>query len=149
MCFNDGADGCHKVMDCIWSWERFQVSICRINISCFREREIKRSLPMFHAFTGCDETSFFTGKGKKTAWSTWEVFDDVTEAFTRLMNVPTLNILDYVMPTLERFIVLLAWCMIDQAPVHRVATFQTTWNSLTFPWLFQTKIKLYRESETI
>ena len=31
----------------------------------------------------------------------------------------------------------------------RVATFQTIWNSLTFLWLFQTKIKLYHESETI
>ena len=45
-------------------------------------KEKSRSLPMFHAFTGCDQTSFFTGKGKKTAWSTWELFDYVTEAFT-------------------------------------------------------------------
>ena len=70
-------------------------------------KEKSRSLPIFHAFTGCDQTSFFTGKGKKTAWSTSEVFDDVTEAFTRLMNIPTLNVLDYVMPTLERFVVLM------------------------------------------
>ena len=34
-------------------------------------------------------------------------------------------------------------------PSLRVATFQTIWNSLTFPWLFQTKIKLYRDSEII
>ena len=34
------------------------------------------------------------------------IFDDVTEACTRLMNVPTLSILDYVMPTLEHFVVL-------------------------------------------
>ena len=44
---------------------------------------------------------------KKTTWSAWKFFDDVTEAFARLMNVPTLNIPDYVMPTLERFVVLM------------------------------------------
>ena len=35
------------------------------------------------------------------------IFDDVTDALTRLTNVPTLDMLDYVMPTLERFVVLM------------------------------------------
>jgi len=26
------------------------------------------ALPMFHAFTGCDNVSCFGGRGKKTAW---------------------------------------------------------------------------------
>ena len=29
-------------------------------------------LPMFHSFTGCDVTSFFCGKGKKSAWGNLE-----------------------------------------------------------------------------
>ena len=30
------------------------------------------ALPAFHALTGCDTTSTFFGKGKKTAWSVWQ-----------------------------------------------------------------------------
>ena len=29
------------------------------------------ALPMFHAFTGCDNVLSFGGGGKKTAWDTW------------------------------------------------------------------------------
>jgi len=32
------------------------------------------TLPMFHAFTGCDTVSLFCGKGKKIAWNTWKVY---------------------------------------------------------------------------
>ena len=32
------------------------------------------TLPVFHALTGCDTVSAFSGRGKKTAWNTWEVF---------------------------------------------------------------------------
>ena len=39
------------------------------------------ALPMFHAFTGCDTVSSFSGRGKKTAWETWNVFPEVTDAF--------------------------------------------------------------------
>ena len=41
-------------------------------------------LPFLHAFTGCDTVSAFPGKGKKSAWQTWEVFPDATDVFTRL-----------------------------------------------------------------
>jgi hypothetical protein len=33
-----------------------------------------RALPFFHTFTGCDTVSAFVGKGKKSAWKTWNVF---------------------------------------------------------------------------
>ena len=39
------------------------------------------TLPMFHAFTGCDTVSSFSGRGKKTAWETWNVLPEVTDAF--------------------------------------------------------------------
>lgn len=35
-------------------------------------------MPFFHAFTGCDVVSAFRGKGKKTAWQTWDAFEDVS-----------------------------------------------------------------------
>ena len=34
-------------------------------------------LPPFHAFTGCDTTSSFFGKTKKSGWNTWEAYPEV------------------------------------------------------------------------
>ncbi len=39
------------------------------------------TLPVFHAYTGCDTVSTFTGRGKKTAWQTLKSFPDVIDAF--------------------------------------------------------------------
>ncbi len=47
--------------------------------------EKSRALLAFHAFTGCDETSSFSNKGKKTAWDTWRIYEDATSAF-RILN---------------------------------------------------------------
>ena len=43
---------------------------------------------MFHAFSGCDTTSAFNGKGKKSVWQAWQVFEDVTETFVYLAGHP-------------------------------------------------------------
>ena len=40
-----------------------------------------RALPFFHAFTGCNTTSQFLGKGKKSAWESWKAYPEVSEAF--------------------------------------------------------------------
>ena len=37
------------------------------------------ALSSFHALTGCDVTSLFAGKGKRTAWSVWNAFEDATK----------------------------------------------------------------------
>ncbi len=47
-----------------------------------------RALPVFHAYTGCDITSSFYGKGKKSAWRAWQVYDDVTKTFVYLAKHP-------------------------------------------------------------
>ena len=39
------------------------------------------TLPVLHAFTGCDTVSSFAGRGKKTAWETWKSFPEVNDAF--------------------------------------------------------------------
>ena len=46
------------------------------------------SLPIFHAFTGCDTVSF-SGRGKKTVWATWRAFLEVTDAFIELEREPS------------------------------------------------------------
>eukprot|EP00734_Pompholyxophrys_sp_LG126_P000119 Pompholyxophrys_sp_v1_NODE_11_length_5290_cov_18.520778.p1 type:complete len:404 gc:universal NODE_11_length_5290_cov_18.520778:3057-4268(+) len=37
-----------------------------------------KSLPMFHAFTGCDTVSAFFGKGKKSWWEAWKSFPSLS-----------------------------------------------------------------------
>ena len=51
-------------------------------------KEISISLPFFHAFTGCDTTSQFLGKGKRSAWESWKSYPDVTEVFLFAFNNP-------------------------------------------------------------
>ena len=65
------------------------------------------ALPIFHAFTGCDTVSSFSGRGKKTAWETWNVFPEVTDAFQSLMRQPQQLDVETAMIMLERFVVLL------------------------------------------
>ena len=64
-------------------------------------------LPFFHAFTGCDQVSFFTGKGKKSAWRTWKNFDDVTASFVSCSNFPSSQQIQEFFPVIERYVTLL------------------------------------------
>ena len=86
------------------------VQYISVNSTCaFLGPETFRALPMFHSFTGCDTTSCFFGKGKKSAWEAWKSFPDVTEAFTFLGSHPyyQLDVDDSIFKLLERFTVLL------------------------------------------
>ena len=56
---------------------------------------------------GCDQTSSFAGKGKKSAWGAWQVYDDVSDVFEKLLDTPSLETLQEVLPLLERFIVIM------------------------------------------
>ena len=40
-------------------------------------QEKSLALPVFHSFTGCDTTSAFYGRGKKSAWEAWNCFEEV------------------------------------------------------------------------
>ena len=51
-------------------------------------RDKSCSLPAFHAFTGCDTTSSFFGKTKKSAWGTWNSLQGVNEAFLHIVQNP-------------------------------------------------------------
>lgn len=64
------------------------------------------ALPVFHAYTGCDTVSSFSTKGKKSAWTTWMSYDDVTPTFLSLSTGPSL-IKDEDTTVLERFTILL------------------------------------------
>lgn len=45
-------------------------------------------LPFFHTFSGCDTTSGFNGKGKKSAWEAWNTFNEVDKVFIKLTFSP-------------------------------------------------------------
>ncbi len=64
------------------------------------------TLPVLHAFTGCDTVSAFAGRGKKTAWATWKSFPEVTDAFNELLCMPS-EVSEGSMLLLERFVVLM------------------------------------------
>ncbi|XP_077965911.1 uncharacterized protein LOC120340019 [Styela clava] len=72
------------------------------------EKEKSQSLPLFHALTGCDTTSFFLGNGKKRAWTTWENLPDLTKMLLSLLKLEgTSDVPAQCMQMIERFIVLL------------------------------------------
>ena len=69
--------------------------------------EKSQALLAFHSFTGCDQTSSFARYGKKKAWEAWGAFDDVTAAFQALSNAPLVEVVDELMPILERYVTIM------------------------------------------
>ena len=65
-----------------------------------------KALPAFHALTGCDTTSSFFNKGKKTAWSVWQSLPELTLALEQF-SCPYINIETVRVHTkiLEKFVV--------------------------------------------
>ena len=51
-------------------------------------REQSRALPIFHAFSGCDTTSSFCGKGKKSVMRAWKSYPEVTDVFLNMQEYP-------------------------------------------------------------
>ncbi|CAC5358832.1 unnamed protein product [Mytilus coruscus] len=66
-----------------------------------------RILPIFHAFTGCDTVSSSAGRGKKTAWYTWNDFPEVSAAFRKMTDHSSTICRVSILPLLERYVVLL------------------------------------------
>ena len=61
---------------------------------------------MSHALTGCDTASFFSGRGKKTAWDVWKVFPELTPVLKAMLMLPE-DIGDTCLDVIERFVTLL------------------------------------------
>ena len=53
--------------------------------------EKAQTLHVFHAFTGCDQTSAFLGRGKNTAWATWMSYGEATAVFKSLSKQPQIK----------------------------------------------------------
>ena len=64
------------------------------------------ALPAFHALTGCDTTSAFFRKGKKTAWSVWQSLPELTLALQQLSCPnPSVDMIRTHTNVLERFVI--------------------------------------------
>jgi len=48
-----------------------------------------QALLFFHAFSGCDAVSGFNFRGKKSAWDTWQAYDEATSTFLSLSEGPS------------------------------------------------------------
>lgn len=77
-----------------------------------------KALPMFHSITGCDTVSFFSGRGKTSAWDVWSVFPQITDTFSMLASVPE-EIPEQAMALVERFVVLLYSRTSSQTTVNK------------------------------
>ena len=59
-----------------------------------------------HAISGCDVVSAFHGKGKRSAWQTWSVCNEVSSVFKQLNKYPpTLKNDDF--EILEKFVIII------------------------------------------
>ena len=73
---------------------------------CCTLAEKSKGMLFFHAFTGCDIVSAFRGKGKKSAWQTWDVCDEASGVFCKLSKYPPV-VDDEDLETLEKFVVMM------------------------------------------
>ena len=55
--------------------------------------EKSKGILFFHAFTGYIVVSAFRGKGKTTAWQTWNVYPEVFPVFTKLIKYASIRYL--------------------------------------------------------
>ncbi len=64
-----------------------------------------RALPFFHTFSGCDTTSQFHGKGKKSVWDAWKSYPCITASFAQIVSNPfkLITVQSEVFTALERF----------------------------------------------
>src|SRR6218665_864726 len=66
------------------------------------------AFPVFHSMTGCDTTSSFSGRGKKSAWDAWSSYPVVTEAFLNLSRMGVNDQIDRAtVDVLQRFVVIM------------------------------------------
>ena len=74
--------------------------------------------PLFHAISGCDATSSFQGKGKKSEWDAWNAYEEVNmEAFLSVLErkFTPLDAASAVFSVIERFVVVFTTKTVLQA----------------------------------
>jgi len=94
---------------------------------CHKISDKAKSLPIFHALTGCDTTSGFHWSSKTKAWKTWDRYPHVNSAFAYITEHPfcTVEVTDDHFATLEAFVVqMYQKCDISKVNDARIAMFR-------------------------
>ena len=82
--------------------------------------ERARCLGIFHALSGCDQTSFLSTCGKKKAWNTWMKFSDLTDTMLVLAQQPvSMNTVTESMAVIERFVCLMYSAVTNEHEVNK------------------------------
>lgn len=104
-----------------------------------------RSLPVFHALSGCDTTSSFFGKSKISAWKAWELYPDVTQTFQFLAENPFyhLTLSSDHFTRIERFAVILYDKLSQYGCINKVRMELFCKNNCTMDRLPPTKVNLF------
>ncbi|CAG2233639.1 unnamed protein product [Mytilus edulis] len=101
----------HKLnITCLWMAFGVGINFRYIpvhEIALFMGPSKSNALLFFNAFSGCDQVSSFSNRGKKTAWDTWLSFDAVTEDFKLLSDKPNEDCVNEAALNIERFVVLM------------------------------------------
>ena len=71
------------------------------------------------SLTGCDQVSFFTSCGKRTAWKTWQNQPQLTESLLKPYNNPTTEVMESEMNTIEIFVCLMHHAVSIKYEVNR------------------------------
>ena len=102
--------------------------------SCLRFVNILVLLPAFQALAGCDTTSAFVGKGKRTARSVWIKFKDVTLLYLHLPKHQRQNTqMRDSRPTIKRFVIVMQ--DLGKLCSHRKVGKQITFGQQRMPYV--------------
>ena len=93
-----------------------------------------KCLPAFHALTGSDNTSFFSGTGKKTAYAKWSTRPELTSTLCHLMDKPETPSSDDI-AVIESFIISLYSVYCTLADVNKARQQIFAQSSRTFEYL--------------
>ena len=97
-----------------------------------------KALPTFHALTGSDNTSFFSGTGKKSAYAKWSMRPELTIMLYHLMDKPERPSSDDI-AVIESFIISLYSVSCTLTDVNQARQKIFAQSSRTFEYLPPTK----------
>ena len=100
-----------------------------------------KALPAFHALTGSDNTSFFSGTGKKSACAKWTTRPELTATLCHLMDKPEAPSSDGI-AVIENFVISLYSVSCTLTDVNQARQQIFAQSSRTFEYLLPTKAAL-------
>ena len=105
-----------------------------------------KALLAFHALTGSDNTSFFSGTGKKSAYAKRSTRPELTTTLCHLMDKPETPSSDNIVVN-ESFVISLIWVSCTLTDVNTARQQILAQSSRTFEYLPPTKAALVEQIE--